>query len=56
MLMLPLVTFMEDPLTKEGFVCFEVLSVEEPCQTYYKVFGDLKGDKRPLVVLHGGKY
>jgi hypothetical protein len=47
---------MDDPLTKEGFVDFEVLSVEGLCQTYYKVVGDLQGGKRPLVVLHGGIY
>jgi hypothetical protein len=41
------------PVT-EGFAPFNVPAAGKPCQTYYKIIGDLKGGKRPLVALNGG--
>lgn len=42
-------------MTSEGTVEFNVPSAGKPCQTWYKVFGDLANrTHRPLVVLHGG--
>ncbi|GJJ09890.1 hypothetical protein Clacol_004114 [Clathrus columnatus] len=38
----------------EGFVNFKVKNVDKHCQTWYKIVGDLKSSKRPLIVLHGG--
>ena len=39
----------------EGTVEYKIPGIEKSCQTWYKVFGDLKSDTRtPLVVLHGG--
>ncbi|KAI4601504.1 hypothetical protein KJ359_011633 [Pestalotiopsis sp. 9143b] len=38
----------------EGTVVFNVQGLKEPCHTWYKVFGDLKGPETPLIVLHGG--
>ncbi|KAH9945098.1 proline-specific peptidase [Epithele typhae] len=38
----------------EGECVFTVPGVEKTCKTWYKVFGDLKCGKTPLVVLHGG--
>ncbi|KAI5923266.1 proline-specific peptidase [Camillea tinctor] len=40
--------------TKEGIVEFEVPGLEKPCQTWYKVVGDLDTSKTPLIVIHGG--
>ncbi|PQE20513.1 Peptidase S33 tricorn interacting factor 1 protein [Rutstroemia sp. NJR-2017a BBW] len=37
-----------------GTAQFHVPGLSEPCQTWYKVFGDLKTDATPLIVLHGG--
>jgi proline-specific peptidase len=38
----------------EGLVAFNVSGLSEPCQTWYKTFGDLKSNETPLVILHGG--
>ncbi|KAI1129715.1 Alpha/Beta hydrolase protein [Nemania abortiva] len=38
----------------EGKVQFSVPGVPDPCETWYKVFGDLKSDAIPLIVVHGG--
>jgi hypothetical protein len=37
----------------EGEFDFEVPAAGKPCKTWYKVFGDLKSGKRPLIVVHG---
>ncbi|ESZ96266.1 hypothetical protein SBOR_3321 [Sclerotinia borealis F-4128] len=37
-----------------GTASFKVPGLSEPCQTWYKVFGDLTTSKTPLIVLHGG--
>lgn len=37
----------------EGRATFHVEGLPEPCQTWYKVFGDLTS-ATPLIVLHGG--
>ncbi|GJJ15524.1 hypothetical protein Clacol_009802 [Clathrus columnatus] len=46
-------TLMASMIT-EGFVNFKVKNVDKYCQTWYKIVGDLKSSKRPLIVLHGG--
>lgn len=40
----------------EGRVLFEQHSLPKPCETWYKIYGDLRSSStsRPLVVLHGG--
>lgn len=40
----------------EGKISFEYPTLPKPCETWYKVFGDLKSSVtgRPLVLLHGG--
>lgn len=38
----------------EGFAPLEVPGAGKPCQTYYKIFGDLKSGVTPLIGLHGG--
>ncbi|KAF2154837.1 proline-specific peptidase [Myriangium duriaei CBS 260.36] len=38
----------------EGKIPFKIASLDKPCFTYYKVFGDLKSGQTPLVCLHGG--
>ena len=39
----------------EGKAPFKVAGIDRTCETWYKVYGDLKGSKRrPLVILHGG--
>ncbi|KAI0729425.1 proline iminopeptidase [Fomitopsis betulina] len=40
--------------TIEGFAPLDVPDAGKPCQTYYKVFGDLYSGKVPIVVLNGG--
>ena len=40
--------------TTEGHAPFSVPSANKPCQTYYKIIGDLSSTKTPLVALHGG--
>ncbi|OTA69153.1 proline-specific peptidase [Hypoxylon sp. EC38] len=38
----------------EGIVQFVVPGLSEPCQTWYKVIGDLQSSAVPLIVIHGG--
>lgn len=38
----------------EGAIPFAVPSVEIPCFTFYKVFGDLRSGSPPLIIVHGG--
>ncbi|GAM91074.1 hypothetical protein ANO11243_091210 [Dothideomycetidae sp. 11243] len=38
----------------EGTISFEIAGVRKPCSTYYKVYGDLKSNKTPVVCAHGG--
>ena len=38
----------------EGELDFHPPSAGKPCKTWYQVHGNLKGGRRPLVVLHGG--
>jgi len=38
----------------EGEAPFAAPGAGKPCQTWYKISGDLKSGVRPLVVLHGG--
>ncbi|KIJ41484.1 hypothetical protein M422DRAFT_172122 [Sphaerobolus stellatus SS14] len=38
----------------EGYIDFKVPSAGKPCQTWYKVVGNLKSRSRPVVILHGG--
>ena len=47
---------MSSPKVTEGTVTFKHPSLpsDKPCETWYKVIGDLKGSQRPLVTLHGG--
>jgi proline-specific peptidase len=40
---------------KEGYIDINIPNLPKPCQTWYRVHGELgKGGQRPLVVLHGG--
>lgn len=39
----------------EGELDFKVLEAGKTCKTWYKIVGDLKNGKTPLVILHGGK-
>jgi L-proline amide hydrolase len=45
---------MSSPIIKEGTVPFDVPAAGKPCETWYKIVGDLKSDVTPLVLLHGG--
>ena len=45
---------MTTPATTEGFAPLDVPNAGKPCQTYYKVVGDLSSGKVPLIVLNGG--
>jgi L-proline amide hydrolase len=40
--------------TKEGTIPFLVPGANKECFTYYKIFGSLKSDKTPCVLVHGG--
>ena len=40
--------------TSEGEIPFHVPEAGKPCHTWYKVVGDLKSSKTPLITLHGG--
>jgi proline-specific peptidase len=42
------------PSIKEGAVPFNVPAAGKPCETWYKIVGDLKSDVTPLVLVHGG--
>lgn len=39
---------------REGRAPFQIPSREAPCETYYKIYGDLRSGSPPLIVLHGG--
>nr|POE77443.1 proline iminopeptidase [Quercus suber] len=45
---------MSDLAYYEGKAPFKVSARDEPCETYYKVYGDLLSGPPPLVILHGG--
>lgn len=38
----------------EGYAEFNVTGLSQPCQTWYKIVGNLKTQAIPLIVLHGG--
>lgn len=38
----------------EGLLDFKIPSIDQVCQTWYKVFGQLQSGVRPLIALHGG--
>lgn len=38
----------------EGKAPFVVPSLDHICETYYKIYGDLRSGKPPIVVVHGG--
>lgn len=40
--------------TKEGKIPYDIASIDHPCFTYYKVFGDLNSEATPLLAVHGG--
>ncbi|MCJ1230656.1 hypothetical protein MMC12_007330 [Toensbergia leucococca] len=40
--------------TEEGEIDYPVPTAQKPCKTWYKLFGDLNSNIRPLVCLHGG--
>ncbi|CCM01880.1 uncharacterized protein FIBRA_03951 [Fibroporia radiculosa] len=40
--------------TSEGFAPYLVPAARKPCQTYYKIFGDLTSGITPLIAIHGG--
>ncbi|CCL98479.1 uncharacterized protein FIBRA_00477 [Fibroporia radiculosa] len=40
--------------TSEGYIPFSVPAAGKPCQTYYKIYGDLKSGVTPVITLHGG--
>ncbi|PSR82289.1 Alpha/Beta hydrolase protein [Coniella lustricola] len=37
-----------------GYAPFQVNGVDEPCQTWYKIFGNLSTSTTPLIIIHGG--
>lgn len=39
---------------REGKAPFQIPSRDAPCETYYKIYGDLRSGPPPLIVLHGG--
>ncbi|KAI3320690.1 proline-specific peptidase [Xylariaceae sp. AK1471] len=41
-------------MATEGIAHFIVSGISSHCETWYKVVGDLKSDKIPLIVVHGG--
>lgn len=51
---LPLLPNMSDIAFRDGKVSFKPPTGDVPCETYYKVYGDLSCGQPPLVVLHGG--
>ncbi len=40
--------------SNDGFVEWNVPGIEEPCKTWYRVYGDLKSGHPPVLALHGG--
>lgn len=45
---------MTEGLEIEGVAPFPVEGLPEPCQTWYKIVGDLETPAVPLILLHGG--
>lgn len=46
---------MSDKAFQDGKIPFKVDSLDVPCETYYKVYGDLHNSgPTPLLILHGG--
>lgn len=45
---------MSTTATTEGFAPLGVPDAGKPCQTYYKIVGDISSGKVPIVVLNGG--
>ena len=45
---------MASPAFTEALASFDVPNAGKPCQTYYKVFGDLNSGTVPIVVINGG--
>lgn len=45
---------MADVLFTDGFMDYTPAAAGKACQTWYRVYGDLKSGVRPLVVVHGG--
>ncbi|KAL2068172.1 hypothetical protein VTL71DRAFT_16270 [Oculimacula yallundae] len=45
---------MKDTHSTEGEIDFNVKGVDEPCKTWYKIFGALTPTSTPLICLHGG--
>jgi hypothetical protein len=39
---------------EEGEITFQIDGVDEPCKTWYRVYGDLSAEVVPVVALHGG--
>jgi proline-specific peptidase len=61
--LIPLLSFVFMPIVyscslnttmSEGTVTFNVAGLSDPCQTWYKVFGNLNTTAIPLIILHGG--
>ncbi len=38
----------------EGYIPFDIPNAGKPCETWYKVVGDLRNGSVPLITLHGG--
>ena len=38
----------------EGKAPFDIPSIDHTCETYYKVFGDVREGAPPIIVVHGG--
>ena len=45
---------MTDDNPRAGTIPFEIPSTGQAAHTYYKVYGNLNGGPRPVIVLHGG--
>ncbi|KAF2152151.1 proline-specific peptidase [Myriangium duriaei CBS 260.36] len=39
---------------EEGYIPFKIPSIDKPCSTYFKVFGDLSCGRSPVICLHAG--
>ncbi|GAM82303.1 hypothetical protein ANO11243_002820 [Dothideomycetidae sp. 11243] len=39
---------------EEGNAPFKISTIDKPCSTYYRIFGDLTCGSRPLICVHGG--
>ena len=45
---------MDGEQTLEGRAPFPLQSIDTPCETYYKIFGDLRNGQPPVILIHGG--